>query len=46
MAAYKFRNDSDDKDFYIISREEAEIQLKNAKKFIRRLQKYLHEYHH
>ena len=43
--AYKFRNDSDYKDFYIITREEAEVQIENAKKFINKIQSYLNEHH-
>ena len=39
--AFKFRSDSDYKDFYIITRKDAEIQLENAKKFIKRIQKFL-----
>ena len=39
--AFKFRSDGDYKDFYIITREDAEIQLENAKKFIKRIQEFL-----
>jgi len=39
--AFKFRSDSDYKDFYVITREDAEIQLENAKKFIKRIQDFL-----
>ena len=42
--AYKFRNDSDYRAFYIITREEAEFQLDKAKKFINRIQDYLKKY--
>ncbi len=39
--AFKIRSDSDYKDFYIITRQDAELQLKNAKKFIKKIQEYL-----
>lgn len=41
--AYQFRNDCDYKDFYIITRDDAEVQFDNAKKFINRIQTYLNE---
>ncbi len=40
-SAFKIRSDSDYKDFYIMTREDAEIQLENAKKFLKRIQEYL-----
>ncbi len=43
--AYKFRNDCDYKDFYIVTPGEAEVQFENAKKFINRIQSYLVEHH-
>lgn len=39
--AFKFRNDSDYKDFYVITRQDAELQLENAKKFVKRIQEFL-----
>ncbi len=41
--AYQFRNDCDYKDFYIITREDAEVQFDDAKKFVNRIQTYLNE---
>lgn len=41
--AFKFRNDSDYKDFYTITHQDAELQLENAKKFIKRIQKFLQQ---
>lgn len=41
--AFKFRNDSDYKDFYIIAREDAELQLENAKRFIKKIEEFLEE---
>ena len=41
-AAFKFRNDSDYKDFYTVSRQDAALQLKNAEKFIKKIHQYLH----
>lgn len=40
-SAFKIRSDSDYKDFYIVTQEDAEIQLENAKKFLKRIQEYL-----
>ncbi|HEX9975248.1 MAG TPA: HEPN domain-containing protein [bacterium] len=40
-SAFKIRSDSDYKDFYIVTREDANIQLENAKKFLKRIQDYL-----
>ena len=39
--AFKIRSDSDYKDFYFITRQDAEMQLENAKQFVGRMQKYL-----
>jgi uncharacterized protein (UPF0332 family) len=39
--AFRVRNDSDYDDFYIASREEAESQLRNAEKFLKRIKEYL-----
>lgn len=36
--AFKIRSDSDYKDFYLITRQDAETQLENAKKFLKRIQ--------
>ena len=41
--AFKIRSDSDYKDFYIITRQDAELQLGNAKKFIKRIQEFLEQ---
>lgn len=41
--AFKIRNDSDYKDFYIISRQDAELQLENAKKFVKRIQDFVEQ---
>ena len=38
---FDVRIDSDYKDFYIISKKEVEQQLKNAKKFIKEIEKFL-----
>ena len=40
-SAFKIRSDSDYKDFYIVTREDANIQLENANKFLKRIQEYL-----
>ena len=40
-SAYKLRSDSDYKDFYTITKEDAELQLENANKFIKRIQEFL-----
>jgi uncharacterized protein (UPF0332 family) len=40
-AAFKIRNKSDYNDFYIAAREDAQIQLENAKKFLKRLEEYI-----
>jgi len=40
-AAFKIRNKSDYNDFYIAAREDAQIQLGNAKKFLKRLEEYI-----
>ena len=40
-AAFKIRSDSDYKDFYIVARQDAEIQIENANKFVKKIQKYL-----
>ena len=39
--AFKIRNDSDYKDFYIIAREDAELQFENANKFVKKIQEFL-----
>lgn len=44
-SAFKIRCDSDYKDFYIMTREDAEIQLENAEKFLKRVQEYLKHFH-
>lgn len=41
--AFKIRSDSDYKDFYIITRQDAELQLENANKFIKRIQEFLEQ---
>ncbi len=41
--AFKIRNDSDYKDFYVIAREDAELQLENAKKFIKKIEEFLEQ---
>ncbi len=40
-AAFKIRNKSDYNDFFIAVREDAQIQLENAKKFLERIEKFL-----
>ena len=40
-AAFKIRNKCDYNDFYIAAREDAQIQLENAKKFLKRLEEYI-----
>ncbi len=40
-SAFKFRSDSDYNDFYIASLEDAKIQFENAKKLLKRIQKYI-----
>jgi uncharacterized protein (UPF0332 family) len=39
--AFDIRNESDYNDFYIAVREDAQIQLENAKKFLKRIQEYI-----
>jgi uncharacterized protein (UPF0332 family) len=39
--AFDIRNDSDYDDFYIAPREDALIQLENAKKFLKRIREYI-----
>lgn len=41
MSAQKIRNSSDYDDFYIVSREEAEVQIRNAEEFIDRIEEFL-----
>ena len=41
MGAEKIRNKSDYNDFYIASREDAEIQIENAEKFINEMEDYI-----
>ena len=40
-AAFKIRNKSDYNDFFIAAREDAQIQLENAKKFMKRIKEYI-----
>lgn len=42
-SAFKIRTESDYKDFYLITREDADLQLKNAKRFIERITVILKE---
>jgi uncharacterized protein (UPF0332 family) len=39
--AFDIRNDSDYDDYYIAPREDARIQLENAKKFLERIREYI-----
>ena len=39
--AFEIRNESDYNDFYIAVREDAQSQLENAKKFLKRIQEYI-----
>jgi uncharacterized protein (UPF0332 family) len=39
--AFEIRNDSDYDDFYIAAREDAQVQLENAKKFLQRTREYI-----
>lgn len=39
--AFDIRHESDYSDFYIAAREDAQIQLENAKKFLKRLEEYI-----
>jgi uncharacterized protein len=41
--AFRIRNKSDYNDFFIATREEAEVQLENAKKFLKRIQEFIKE---
>jgi uncharacterized protein (UPF0332 family) len=41
--AFKIRNDSDYKDFYLVSKEETKEQLENAEKFLKRIKEYIKE---
>ncbi|MDD4592783.1 MAG: HEPN domain-containing protein [Parabacteroides sp.] len=41
MGAQKIRNSSDYDDFYIVSKEEANDQIKNAEKYINRMEVFL-----
>ena len=43
MGAEKIRNKSDYNDFYIASREDAESQIQNAKKFINEMEDYINK---
>ena len=38
---FKIRNDSDYKDFYIVTRQDSYLQLENAKKFIPKIKEYI-----
>jgi uncharacterized protein (UPF0332 family) len=40
-SAFKVQSDSDYKDFYVVTQADAEIQLENAKRFLKRIQDYL-----
>lgn len=40
-AAFKIRNESDYNDFYIASRDDAYLQLENAKKFLIKIDEYI-----
>jgi uncharacterized protein (UPF0332 family) len=40
-AAFKIRNKSDYNDFYIVAKEDAQIQLENAKKFLKRIREFI-----
>ncbi len=39
--AFEIRNENDYNDFYIAVKEDAQIQLENAKKFLKRIQEYI-----
>ena len=39
--AFEVRQESDYEDFYIVSKEEVEIQMSNAKKFVDAVEEYL-----
>jgi len=39
--AFEIRNENDYNDFYIAVKEDAKIQLENAKKFLKRIQEYI-----
>jgi len=39
--AFKIRNNSDYSDFYIVARQDAQTQLDNAKKFLKRIQEFI-----
>jgi uncharacterized protein (UPF0332 family) len=41
--AFKIRNDSDYKDFYLVTKEETKEQLENAEKFLKRIKEYIEE---
>ena len=41
--AFKIRSDSDYKDFYIITHQDAKLQLENAKRFVERIQRFLEQ---
>jgi uncharacterized protein (UPF0332 family) len=41
LGAFDIRNESDYSDFYIAAREDAQIQLENAKKFLKRIEEYI-----
>ncbi len=43
MGAQKIRNSSDYDDFYVVNKEEANSQIKNAEKFIIRMEKFLED---
>lgn len=43
-SAYRLREKSDYEDFYVVAREDAENQIKNAKIFIAKVEKFLNEY--
>ena len=39
--AFEIRNESDYEDFYVLSKEDAEKQIENAKEFIDEIEKYI-----
>lgn len=41
--AFKIRSDSDYKDFYLITHQDAKLQFENAKKFVKRIQEFLEQ---
>ena len=41
MGVQKIRNSSDYDDFYVVSKEEAEMQINNAKEFVVKIKQYI-----